>query len=122
VKTDVRSSRPAGTPFYHDEHFYRPAQDCAVTYGDSIRINRIVRLTPTEFSEEPVARIRPPAGSPYTQGFHTLSAGGDITVVDGRQDVVNLQAAARKLGYKIKKAIGVAESPALQEGAGQPEN
>jgi len=33
VKPDIRSARPAGTPFVHDGALYRPAQDCSRTYG-----------------------------------------------------------------------------------------
>ena len=110
VKTDVRSSRPAGTPFYHARELYRPAQDCAITYGDSIRINRVLHLSPDHYEEEPVVVIRPPADSPYQQGFHTLSAGDGMTVVDGRQDVLDAQLALRKLLYKLRKATGMLDS------------
>ena len=40
VKTDVRSARPAGTPFVYQGELYRPAQDCSRTYGGSIVIHR----------------------------------------------------------------------------------
>ena len=45
VKTDVRSSRPAGTPFVSNGVLYRPAQDGSDSYGGSITINRVDRLT-----------------------------------------------------------------------------
>ncbi len=38
-----------------DGALYRPAQDCSVTYGGAVVINRIDRLTPEEFSEQPVS-------------------------------------------------------------------
>ena len=57
VKIDVRSSRPAGTPFVRDGVLYRPAQDCSRGYGGAVVINRVVRLDETAFVEEPVERV-----------------------------------------------------------------
>ncbi|MDQ2786992.1 MAG: hypothetical protein M3Y58_18535 [Chloroflexota bacterium] len=84
LKTDVRSSRPAGMPFMHRGHCYRPAQDCSRTYGGAVAINRIVHLSPTAFEEECVAVIAPDADSPYHYGLHTLSAFDQSTVIDGK--------------------------------------
>ena len=83
VKTDVRSSRPAGTPFYYSGCLYRPAQDCSRGYGRRIIINKVLRLTPAEFIEEPVASVDPLKKGPYPDGLHTISAVGDVTLIDG---------------------------------------
>ena len=40
VKRDLRSARPAGTPFVHEGCLYRPAQDCSHVYGGQVVINR----------------------------------------------------------------------------------
>ena len=85
VKADVRSARPAGTPFVHDGHLYRPAQDCSRTYGGSITLNRILRLTPDAFAEEPAAVIRPVSDGPFPDGIHTISSVGDMTLIDGKR-------------------------------------
>jgi hypothetical protein len=85
VKTDMRSSRPAGTPFVHQGVLYRPAQDCSERYGGAVAINRIVELTPHTFREEVVNVIRPDPNGPYPHGLHTLSAVGGKTVVDGNR-------------------------------------
>ena len=84
VKVDVRSSRPAGTPFVRDGVLYRPAQDCAGGYGRRVVINRVEALTPTEFEERPAAYVAPDARGPCPDGVHTLSAFGDRTLVDGK--------------------------------------
>jgi hypothetical protein len=84
LKTDVRSSRPAGRPFAHHGHLYRPAQDCSQTYGGAVAINRVVRLTPTAFEEETVAIVEPYTDSPYRYGLHTLSTFDAYTVIDGK--------------------------------------
>ncbi|HUI63041.1 MAG TPA: hypothetical protein VLX90_22630, partial [Steroidobacteraceae bacterium] len=38
VKVDIRSARPAGTPFWHNGALHRPAQDCSRSYGGRIVI------------------------------------------------------------------------------------
>jgi hypothetical protein len=85
VKTDMSSSRPAGTPFVHDGKLYRPTQDCTNTYGERIVINRIVNLTPTEFNEETVKILTPDSRGLYPSGIHTISDVGNITLVDGKR-------------------------------------
>ena len=85
VKTDIRSARPGGTPFEYEGQLYRPAQDCSKTGGGKIVLNRVGRLTPTEFQEEPVAIVAPYADTPYQDGLHTLSAAGDYTLIDAKR-------------------------------------
>ncbi len=88
VKTDIRSSRPAGRPFTRDGALFRPAQDCSRTYGGGITLNRVTRLTPEEFAEEAVTVIQPDRTGDYPEGIHTLSAAGDLTFVDGKRLVL----------------------------------
>jgi hypothetical protein len=85
VKSDVRSSRPAGTPFLFDDCLFRPAQDCSCTYGGQVVINRVLKLSPDEFREEPAAAVAPASDTLYREGLHTLSAVGDITLVDSKR-------------------------------------
>lgn len=85
VKVDVRSSRPAGTPFVHEGRLYRPAQDCSRIYGGAVVINHVSRLTPTEYHEEAGTVIEPDVTGPYPRGLHTLSACGRCTLVDGKR-------------------------------------
>ena len=88
VKCDLRSARPAGPLFRLDGALYRPAQDCSVTYGGAVVLNRIDRLTPEHFSERPVRRLAPATKGPYPHGLHTLSGAGNLTLVDGKRHVV----------------------------------
>jgi hypothetical protein len=90
VKCDLRSARPAGPFFMLDGALYRPAQDCSVTYGGAVIINRIDRLTPEEFAEQPVRRLAPAAHGPYPHGLHTLSSAGNLTLVDGKRHAISL--------------------------------
>lgn len=83
IKTDIRSARPAGTPFIHNGELYRPAQDCSGTYGARLIINRIQRLTLSEFEEEEMNVIEPFRESPYPDGLHTVSSAGSVLLCDG---------------------------------------
>lgn len=85
VKVDIRSARPAGTPFVHDGFLYRPAQDCAATYGARVMINRVLTLTPHEFREEEAVAVEPERAGPYPSGLHTLSQVGEATLIDGKR-------------------------------------
>jgi len=87
IKVDVRSSRPAGTPFIHQDRLYRPAQDCSESYGSRVVINRIERLDEYAFEEETVALVEPNRDGPYPDGLHTLSSVGEWTLVDGLKNV-----------------------------------
>jgi hypothetical protein len=83
VKTDVRSARPAGTPFLHDGSLYRPSQDSSRRYGGRVVINRVDELTPTRFRETPIRIVEP--GPPFGEGVHTLSGAGGWTLLDGKR-------------------------------------
>jgi len=81
VKSDARCSRPAGGLYWQHGMLHRPAQICAPLYGSGLSINRVMRLTPQEYSERQVQRILPQPGSGLL-GMHTLNRAGDLTVVD----------------------------------------
>lgn len=95
VKVDIRSGRPAGTPFVHGGALYRPAQDASSTYGGRVVINRVRVLTPAEFEEEPAAAVGPFADSPYPDGLHTLAAVGGWTLLDAKRVVLMTDRAVR---------------------------
>ena len=85
LKTDVRSTRPGGTPFVHEGVLYRPAQDGSREYGGALALNRVRQLAPDAFEEEVVTFVQPDPKGPYPAGVHTLSALGDRTLVDGQR-------------------------------------
>jgi hypothetical protein len=84
VKTDIRSARPAGTPFLANGVLYRPAQDCARAYGDAITFNRVTTLTEFEFVEEPVAVFRRDETLKRCHGMHTLSHSDGVMAIDSK--------------------------------------
>jgi hypothetical protein len=109
VKCDLRSSRPAGTPFTAaDGTLYRPAQDCSRDYGGGVVINRVIRLTPDEFEEQAAVHLRPDPAGPCPHGLHTLSAAGGLTLVDGkRREVVpaSIAAALSRVAGRLGRAV-----------------
>lgn len=102
VKTDIRSSRPGGTPFVVDGTLYRPAQDASRIYGGRLVVNRVDVLTEGAFRERPVASLAPRPDSPYPDGIHTLSAAGDRTLVDGNSMHLVPAALPRTLGRRFR--------------------
>jgi len=101
VKVDVRSARCAGTPFLHGGKLHRPAQDCARSYGSGVIIHRIDRLTPTDFTETPVARVDPDPATGFPDGIHTLSAVGDQVLCDMKRHSFIPVAPVADVGHRI---------------------
>ncbi|OQX79575.1 MAG: hypothetical protein B6D64_04645, partial [Bacteroidetes bacterium 4484_276] len=102
VKVDVRSARPAGTPFMKNGSLIRPAQDCSKTYGGRVALNKITELTEITFKEETINYIGPIKNSSYPNGFHTLSATTDYTIFDGKRFKFNWG----NFWYKLKMKLG----------------
>lgn len=92
LKHDIRTARPGGTPFTRGSELWRPAQDSGRTYGGRIAFNRVDRLSPTDFAETTVKYLDPLRGTSFNKGLHTVSAVGDITLLDGKRYVPSVQA------------------------------
>jgi len=103
IKTDIHSARSAGTPFEYDGFLYRPSQDCSRTYGGRIVLNRVIQLTQHKFEEEHAAIIEAHEDGSYRDGIHTISAVGDITLVDGKRIVFVGSALKRVLMRRFSK-------------------
>jgi hypothetical protein len=96
VKADIRSSRPAGKIFYYKGSLVRPAQDCSISYGGRIVLNKINKLTPSEFDEKAIKYIEPHFDNKYNQGVHTLSIGREFSFLDGK-----------RLSFTLRKIIKI---------------
>jgi hypothetical protein len=102
VRVDRASSRPGGTPFVQDGVLTLPMQDCTATYGGAIRLLRIHELTPERFSAEAAAPLQPPeTAAPYADGLHTLSACGDLTLIDVKRTDRSFGGLAIDLGRRL---------------------
>ena len=107
VKENIRSCRSAGTPFYDNETLYRPAQDCTESYGKSITINEIKKLSPEEFEETIKKTVGPITSSPYNLGLHTISEAGNYTLIDGKRKAFIWDNFTFQLKRKFKKILNI---------------
>jgi hypothetical protein len=81
VKSDCRSARPAGSLYRRPEGLYRPAQDCAGSYGSAIVLHRVDELSPDAYRETPVARIVPTWDRKALRA-HTINRCDGLLVLD----------------------------------------
>jgi hypothetical protein len=84
VKTDVRSSRPAGSFFRRNDRLIRPSQDGSGGYGGAIRFCEVLQLSETEFEEKEVGCLRAAPRSGL-RGVHTINASEGVAVVDWKR-------------------------------------
>lgn len=82
VSTDLSLSRPGGRPFVHGGKIHLPVQDCRATYGAHVNILGIDTLTMTDYSATIVKTLKPEFNPPYTDGLHTFSGCGPVTLID----------------------------------------
>ncbi len=86
VRTGLVGTRPAGKIIEVDGQLYRPAQNSRYTYGESITVNRITKLTETDYEEDfhmTIALNRKNKNNRKMHGIHTINHLDDIIVVDG---------------------------------------
>jgi len=82
ICSDVRRARGAGPVFRSHGTLIRPAQDCSVRYGYAIALNRVLKISPTDYAEELVEVIYP-QWRPGLLGTHTLSSNEAFEAIDG---------------------------------------
>lgn len=86
VRVSLTDARPGGTPIELGGALMMPMQDCTSTYGGGIRMLRIDRMTPDSFEAEPAVAIGPRGDfAPFTDGLHTLSGCGPVTLIDAKR-------------------------------------
>lgn len=103
VKLDVRSSRPAGTPFRVRGSLFRPAQDCSRSYGCALTINRIIACTPACYDEETVATLLPNPNGRFPDGLHTFSVAPNGILVDGKRFVLDWNILLQRLAKRLRR-------------------
>lgn len=85
IKSDIRSTRPAGPVFSIGDKLLRPAQDGSQSYGGAVIVNQIVTLTPDHFEEKEFSRISPNSKGPYPDGLHSFVPVGQHVLIDGKK-------------------------------------
>lgn len=106
VKIDINSARPGGTPYSNEGKLYRPSQNCSKTYGGSIIINEIIRLSTIDFKESFYKELLPHEKSIYKDGLHTLSNAGEYCLVDGKRWIFSFPNFLFQFKRKISKLFG----------------
>lgn len=102
VRIDRTSSRPGGTPIVVGGVLGLPVQDCSQTYGGAIRFLAIRTLTPDRFEAEAGAPILAPVSAgPWQDGLHTLSACGQLTLIDVKRKDRSLGGLGIDLGRRL---------------------
>ena len=109
VKLDVRSARPAGSPFLVGDSLFRPAQDCSRTYGARISLQQVVRMNPSEYEEVEVDSVEPASNWPFCAGVHTISAIGDKTLVDAKRIRPACLATWQRRASKLTARLGTTQ-------------
>lgn len=92
VKTGLDGVRAAGNIIEVDNVLYRPSQNCANGYGESITINKILSLDEKDYAEEAYMLIE--AGKEMIKNkiyrIHTLNVSGNLIVVDGMKWILSV--------------------------------
>ncbi|GBR52976.1 hypothetical protein AA106555_1109 [Neokomagataea thailandica NBRC 106555] len=100
IHRDRAGARPGGTPCVTRSGVVLPVQDCRGTYGKNIRLLHIDGLERGEVRVTPQEHLNIPSTlkHAYPDGMHTLSASGDVTLVDvkrigygPRRDLMNFR-------------------------------
>ncbi len=103
VAKGFETSRPGGTPFVHEGALYLPVQDCSSTYGAAVTLLQIEQLA--HFAAKAARKLHPgELKTSFTDGLHTVSACGDVTLFDvkhtersPKRALINLQRRWRRL-------------------------
>jgi hypothetical protein len=85
VRVDRSSARPGGTPMFSvDGCVILPVQDCSRTYGGAVRFLKFSRLTKTQVILDalPTTLTGDLVSSDHTEGLHTFSSCGPVTLID----------------------------------------
>jgi hypothetical protein len=105
VKVNVQNARPAGTFFIDNDVLYRFAQNSVLHYGHKVNINKITKLSVSEFEEEIVEVIEPLLFGNY-KGIHHINSQQGQTIVDLKQTKFSLNNFKNQWQRKWRKISG----------------
>ncbi len=123
VRVDPGSARPGGTARSANDRIVLPVQDCRSTYGAAIRELSIGVLDETRFEATAGPSARAPAWmEPFTDGLHTLSAAGPVTLIDVKLRDRSLGGKAIDVGGRgRRRVIRGAQNPGAPGGGARPD-
>ncbi|MCB8875188.1 glucosamine inositolphosphorylceramide transferase family protein [Acidisoma silvae] len=100
------SARPGGTPIVQGGSIILPVQDCRGTYGAAIRLLEISQMDERSFVAKDRDGLQAPAWmEPYTDGLHTLSAVGGMTLLDVKRMDASLSAKTSRLYHILRQKL-----------------
>ncbi len=104
VVCDTDKARNAGNIFSSSIGLVRPAQNCSVSYGESIVLNHITDISPTRYLEEKIDELKISeinyCGKKVFDGIHTLNVTSDY---DRISEKLQLQRMFFLLKSKLKR-------------------
>lgn len=103
IHSGVSGSRSGGTPFILENQLVLPVQDCGGTYGRAVRPLYFDNLSREKITVRLGSQIEKPSVIKPFEGMHTLSAAGNITLIDTKYRVLTPQIAAVATKYALKK-------------------
>ena len=83
IISDVRQARPAGKIFSSKGHIYRPSQNSSKFYGYGISINKINKITTTEYEETVITSILPNWDNKIKR-VHTFAYDNGLSIIDAK--------------------------------------
>jgi len=81
IKSDVKSSRPAGNFFTHNNELFRPSQNNSKHYGFGMKINKVESISNDVYEENEIDAIYP-NWEKSILGTHTINSQQKLTVID----------------------------------------
>jgi hypothetical protein len=99
VKSDCRSSRPAGQFVVHGDRLLRPAQDCESRYGSGLVWLEIEELTTDRFKEREVYKWQGSAA--LADGIHTFNFDQGLGAIDRRRAIWKSSFSVSTLGEML---------------------
>lgn len=82
IKLNNSNARNAGKIFVINNKLYRPVQNGSYTYGGSIKIMEITKLTEFEFIEKEVKEYKPTDFHPKARALHSINYSNEDIVID----------------------------------------
>jgi hypothetical protein len=106
VRRSLADARPGGTATVVDGRIMLPVQDCTTTYGGAIRPLWFDELTTSTAQTRAGPRLRPPVAlAPFVEGLHTLSAAGDVTLIDVKRTELSALGLSIELARELRKLV-----------------
>ncbi|MGB4843031.1 MAG: hypothetical protein WBP16_01060 [Ferruginibacter sp.] len=106
VKNTANGSRSAGNFIKLDGEIYRPTQNCEKYYGESITINKVIKLNEREYEYKEHMVIKANEKDEFNFGVHTINVSGKYIIIDAQkghfQPVMQIVRAFKRMFNRIE--------------------